>query len=228
MKSYISIHDASPQNLSNIEKNIFTLKNKFQISKICLLVIPGLDWNQKQINKLKLWQKNGIQIAAHGWKHTAQSKKTLYHKIHSVIISNNCAEHLSKNKQEILTIINDSYNWFISNGFQKPILYVPPAWALGKIKKDDVNRTKFTHFECTTGILHKQKYYFLPLLGFEEKTYLGSKIRQFFNYLNFFFAYFIGVIRIAIHPNDFNLQLKDDIEKYLYQSKELILLHELN
>lgn len=41
-------------------------------------------------------------------------------------------------------------------------------------------------------------------------------------------AYFTGIIRIAIHPNDFNLYLKDDIEKYLSRSGETVLLHELS
>ena len=32
---------------------------------------------------------------------------------------------------------------------------------------------------------------------------------------------------IAIHPNDFNLYLKKDLERYLYKCRELVLLHEL-
>ena len=47
--------------------------------------------------------------------------------------------------------------------------------------------------------IHNQKYHFLPLLGFEEKTYPGALLRRFFNSLNFVLAYFIGTIRIAIH-----------------------------
>ena len=75
---------------------------------------------------------------------------------------------------------------------------------------------------------HNQKYCFLPLLGFEEKTWLGAMLRRFFNSLNFVMAYFTGTIRIAIHPNDFNLYLKDDIVKYLSRSGETVLLHELS
>lgn len=142
-------------------------------------------------------------------------------------MSANCAEHLSKNKQEIIHLINDSYNWFIDNGFKKPLLYVPPAWALGKISKIDLNQLPFLYFECTTGFISNKKYRFLPLLGFEEKTYWGAKIRQFFNTLNFIIGKFKGIIRIAIHPNDFNLYLKNDIKKYLHKNKECILLNDL-
>ena len=135
MQSYISIHDVSPKNLDKIKSIINFLQNQFQINKICILVIPGLNWNKKQIQKLQSWQHDGIEIAAHGWKHRAQNKKSFYHKIHSLIISANCAEHLSKNRQEIIDIVKRSYSWFIDNGFKKPTLYVPPSWALGKITK---------------------------------------------------------------------------------------------
>jgi len=228
LKSYISIHDVSPQNLDDIKNIIDALKCQFNINKICILVIPGLDWKFHQIKKLKALQKNGIEIAAHGWKHEAPMKKSFYHKIHSLIISANCAEHLSKNGQDIIKIVRRSYGWFVRNGFKNPKLYVPPGWALGKVTKEELYQFNFTHFECTTGMVHKQKYSFLPLLGFEENTLFGALLRRFFNSLNFILAHFTGTIRIAIHPNDFNLYLKKDLEKYLTKSIEPVLLHELS
>ena len=107
LKSYISIHDVSPQNLDDIKNIIDTLKCQFNINKICILVIPGLDWKFHQIKQLKIWQNSGIEIAAHGWKHEALTKKSCYHKIHSLIMSANCAEHLSKNSQDIMKILQE-------------------------------------------------------------------------------------------------------------------------
>ena len=227
MKFYVSIHDVAPNNLDNIENIIDTLQNQFNINKICLLVIPGLNWSKQGIKKLHIWQNRDVQIAAHGWNHQAELHKTFYHNIHSLILSANCAEHLSKKRQDVFKIIKKSYDWFIKNGFQKPILYVPPGWALGKIKFEDFSKLNFTHYECTTGMIHNQKYRFIPLLGFEENTIIKACLRRFFNKLNYIMAYFTGLIRIAIHPDDFNLYLKDDIAKYLSKSKELVLLHEL-
>ena len=123
-------------------------------------MIPGLDWNHHQIKKLKSWQTKGIEIAAHGWNHQAEINKTFYHKIHSKVMSANSAEHLSKNRQDVFEIMKNSYNWFIRNGFQKPLLYVPPAWALGNITREDLLKLGFTHYECTTGIIHNNKYHF--------------------------------------------------------------------
>ena len=110
MKFYVSIHDAAPDNLNEIENIIHSLQNLYGINKICILVIPGLDWNHHQINKLKSWQIKGIEIAAHGWVHKTENIKTLYHKIHSLILSANCAEHLSKKRQDVFKIIKQSYD----------------------------------------------------------------------------------------------------------------------
>ena len=82
MKSYISIHDASPYNLVNIETIISTLQNQYCINKICILVIPGLNWNKEHLQKLKGWQNDGIEIAAHGWNHKRpleMDKDSFYH-----------------------------------------------------------------------------------------------------------------------------------------------------
>jgi len=228
LKSYISIHDVVPHNLDDVKNIIHILQNQFNINKICILVIPGLNWNNHQIKKLSDLQHEGIEIAAHGWNHQAEPNKTLYHRIHSKIISADCAEHLSKDRQGVIDIIKNSYDWFITNGLQKPLLYVPPAWAMGKIKTEDLKKLEFTHYECTTGVIHNLKYRFLPLLGFEERTFIRALLRRFFNSLNYKIACFTGIIRIAIHPNDFNLYLKKDILKYLSLSDEIILLHELS
>ena len=214
--------------MNNIENIIQILKNQFNIYKICILVIPGLEWKKGQIKKLRIWQYDGIEIAAHGWNHKAGPTKSLYHRIHSTIMSADCAEHLSKDSKKIFDMMKNSYDWFKQNGLQIPRLYVPPAWALGKIKIDDLSRLNFTHYECTTGVICNKKYRFVPLLGFEERTLLKALIRRFFNSLNYLMALFTGIIRIAIHPDDFNLYLKKDVFKYLSKSGNSILLHELS
>ena len=100
----------------------------------------------------------GLEIAAHGWKHQAETNKTLYHKIHSMILSENCAEHLSRDRQSILNIMQTSYEWFKTNGLGTTKLYVPPAWALGCVTIRDLKQLEFSLYECTTGLIINQKY----------------------------------------------------------------------
>ena len=228
MKYYISIHDVAPNNLEQIESIINLLKKKYGINKLCLLVIPGLKWKTKQVKQLVSWQDSGLEIAAHGWNHRAGEKTSLYHMIHGVFISGNCAEHLSKNRNTLMDLIKNSYNWFVDNHFLPPTLYVPPAWALGNINTEDLTILPFTNYECTTGIYFEGKYQFIPLVGFEATTYFRAFCLRFFNFFNYQLAKFIGVLRITIHPRDFQLYLARDANNYLSEIVNTILLHELS
>ena len=227
MRYYISIHDVAPENINTIENIVNVLRFKYNITKLSLLIIPGLNWNTEQIKKMKNWQVQGIQVVAHGWTHVAQKKKSFLHIIHSFIISKDCAEHLSKNREDIVHLINKSFNWFIKNNFESPTLYVPPAWALGKINRNDIFLLPFDMVECTTGMFYKGKYRFLPLIGFEAKTLIRSKLLKFFNVINFIFGKLVGIVRITVHPNDFNLLLSDDVKMYLNNANNTIFLNEL-
>ena len=216
MNCNISIHDVRPNNLNKIIKIINLLFDKYNIRKITLLVIPGLNWNNKQIKILKtLQEKKGIELAAHGWYHKSNPIKTIYHYIHSKILSANSAEHLSRSKLSIIKLLKDSHSWFINQGLNSPTLYVPPAWALGNIDKEDLSALPFNEFEMISGIFINNKFIFIPLIGFKTKTYFKFIIVKVLNFINYLSYSFFGLMRIAIHPDDFNLLLKGDIDKYL-------------
>ena len=216
MNCNISIHDVRPNNLHKIIKIINLLFDKYNIQKITLLVIPGLNWNNKQIKILKtLQEKKGIELAAHGWYHKSNSIKTIYHYIHSKLISADSAEHLSRSKPSIIKLLNDSHLWFINQGLNSPTLYVPPAGALGDIDEEDLSALPFNEFEMISGIFINNKFIFITLIGFKTKTYFKFIIVKVLNFINYLSYNFFGLIRIAIHPDDFNLLLKHDIDKYL-------------
>ena len=216
MNCNISIHDVGPNNLDKIISIINLLFDKYNIDKITLLVIPGLDWNNKQINILKtLQEKEGIELAAHGWHHKSNPTKTMYHYIHSKLISENSAEHLSKSKLSIIKLLNNSHSWFINQGLNSPTLYVPPAWALGNMGEKDLSALPFNEIEIISGVFINNKFIFIPLIGFKTKTYFKFIIVKVLNFINYLSYSFFGLMRIAIHPDDFNLLLKCDIDKYL-------------
>ena len=229
MKYYVSIHDVSPNNLSKIKNIIKLLKTKYDINKLCLLVIPGLKWEEKYVKQLISWQNSGFEIAAHGWYHKSGKKQSLFHILHGLIMSGNCAEHLSKNRDELIDLLKNSYNWFVNNNFLTPTLYVPPAWALGNLNiKEDLSHLPFQNYECTTGLYLDGKYRFIPLVGFEAATYFKAFFQRFFNFINYQMAKFTGVLRIAIHPRDFQLHLVTSADNYLSKATETIFLHELS
>lgn len=216
MKCHISIHDVSPKNLDKIIFIINHLNNKHNIKKITLLVIPGLEWNDEQIKIFNEWENNqNIELASHGWIHKSNSIKSIYHYFHSKLISDDCAEHLSLSKSSIIKLMKNSYSWFIDRELTPPTLYVPPAWALGNINKKDLLKVPFNEIETICGVHISNKFIFIPLIGFETKNYFRFIIVKISNSINYLLYHIFGLIRIAIHPNDFNLLLKKDIDKYL-------------
>ena len=85
---------------------------------------------------------------------------------------------------------------------------MPPAWAMGELTKKDIESLPFNEVEVTSGVFINSKFNFIPLLGFETKTYLSFLILKILNKFNYILYMFYGKIRIAIHPDDFNLLLK--------------------
>ena len=50
-----------------------------------------------------------------------KKNKNFYHRIHSLVMSADSAEHLSKKRQDVYNMMKKSYSWFINNGFQNEV-----------------------------------------------------------------------------------------------------------
>jgi hypothetical protein len=213
----VSIHDVSPQSLPQVD-TILKQLSQLQYSNIILLIIPGKQWKAKDINRLKKYQRSGYILAGHGVFHQCQSIQTITHRLHSLLISRNAAEHLSLTINQISVLISSCYHWFLKNGFDAPCLYVPPAWAMGKVPRKELIKLPFRFYESLTGMYDSQtdNFYYMPLLGFEADTIPRKWAVRMFNTMNCHYAkIFDKTIRIAIHPNDFQLLLAQDLEKVL-------------
>ena len=112
-----------PETMDKIQYILKWLKER-NIPPATILVIPGKNWTEDHLNILKHYANEGHALAAHGWHHHTRPKKIL-HRIHSLIISKNVAEHLDLDRQGILEIMNLSRQWFIQNELPTPSLYVP-------------------------------------------------------------------------------------------------------
>lgn len=212
MHAIISIHDVMPHTFSKVQ---YIIKHLLQKSKInlTLLIVPGYDWEERHIIKLRQLQDSGIILAGHGWCHQTKNISNIYHYLHSALISRNAAEHLSLNETEIFQLIEDCYQWFIDKNLSKPDLYVPPAWALGRISKKKLEQSSFRYFETTTGFIDSKtgQTISLPLVGFEADTTIRKFSLLIFNKINRMLATAKRPLRISIHPDDYDLKLADNI-----------------
>ena len=71
--------------------------------------------------------------------------------------------------------MTNSFNWFQENGLDSPTLYVPPAWALGDLNKEDLESLPFNEVEVISGVFINSRFNFIPMIGFETKTFNIAK-----------------------------------------------------
>ncbi len=205
-----------PHTFNRVQEIIERLNTQAQ-ENLTLLVVPGCDWEEHQIVELRRLQQSGIILAGHGWQHQAKNISTIYHILHSALISRDAAEHLSLNSSEIFELIENCYQWFIDNNLARPNLYVPPAWVLGRISKKTLKQSSFRYFENTTGFIDSKtgKTIILPLVGFEADTRIRKISLLVSNELNRMLARSKRPLRISIHPNDYELKLAKNISSLL-------------
>jgi predicted deacetylase len=94
-----------------------------------------------------------------------------------------------------------------------PSLYVPPAWAMGRISRAGLRKLPFRYYETISGVYDAQadRFIRLPLLGFEADTRIRATALKLSNVLNRRLANAHRELRFAIHPTDFELYLARDL-----------------
>ena len=210
--AHLSIHDVAPDTLPEVTEMLSKLKAA-GIGPVMLLVIPGLEWQAAQIDHLREWVGQGHVLAAHGWVHHVDQRRTWKHKLHGVVLSRYVAEHLSLSSEEIIDLMRRSYEWFPKKGLPAPTHYVPPAWGLGEISMEQLSGLPYRTVEVLSGVIYPQEHRILkmPLVGYEADTYLRSVFLGAFNAWNRKQASEQTVIRLSLHPYDFTYKRAQDI-----------------
>ncbi len=210
----VSIHDVMPETMTRVCDIIRFLKRK-QVHRLTLLVVPGKSWTFRQIDQLRSFQQDGIELAGHGWRHRVYRMNTVWHRLHGRLISRDEAEHLSLSESEIADIISRCYQWFVKMGLAPPTLYVPPAWAMGKLSRVHWQTLPFSLYETQSGVydVYAASHYRMPVIGYMADT--RSRVVS----LKLVNAISLGLssvqMRIAIHPNDMYLPLMSDLDRHL-------------
>ena len=212
MHAIISIHDVEPKTLPLVKNIIQTLPKPCQ-THLTLLVIPGKNWLDQHIEQLQDWQAQGITLAGHGWHHDCTRINGFYHRLHSTLISRNAAEHLALSTNAISDLLHKNHSWFKQHNLNPPRLYVPPAWAMGRITREQLSQAPFRYFENTSGIYDSELKLmrYLPLIGFEADTTLRQSVLGAWNRMNRCCQSRRRPLRVSIHPKDLQLKLKQQL-----------------
>lgn len=215
----ISLHDVMPETLPRMEEILAYLQS-VGIPPIALLVVPGRDWQPGQIERLKELKESGHELAAHGWHHHVSEIKGAWHRLHSAILSRDVAEHLALDPAGIEDLMRRSHDWFASHDLGTPRLYVPPAWALGRISRQQLKTLPFEQIEVLGGILFPKtgKRLALPMVGYEVDSAWRARSVRLWNAWQLRRARSTSrPLRIGIHPRDFRLPLAESLRSLLQQ-----------
>lgn len=207
------MHDVMPETLNVVERVLAELA-ALQVEPVTLLVVPGRDWSAADIERLHALVQRGYRLAAHGWLHHCDRLGGLYHRLHARLLSRRVAEHLALDTEGILELLHRSRHWFVAQGFAAPTLYVPPAWAMGAITRTHLRAAApFAQYEVFGGIYVAKTGQFIstPMLGYEADSAARVPPLRLWNAFNRWRAQRAKVLRIGIHPYDFDYALAQDL-----------------
>lgn len=212
LEAILSIHDVVPETLERVGELVEAV-GPMAGSRVCLLVVPGREWRGDQLDRLRRWAEGGLEIAGHGWVHRGPPR-SLYHRVHGLLLSRDQAEHLSRTRDELRALVERGFGWFASVGLPAPELYVPPAWALGRLGPADLRGLPYRWYEVLTGYTEAGSghHHRVPLVGFEADTAFRQRALRLNNGLQEGLARAWGrPLRIGLHPHDLHLRLADDV-----------------
>ena len=212
----LSIHDVMPGTLDDVERISSELAS-LGYGTVTLLVVPGSGWATDSLLRLRALTDSGAELAGHGWRHVVDDIRGLRHRVHSLLISRDVAEHLALSRTQIRSLVRQCYDWFSSNHLPEPLLYVPPAWAMGQIDKQDLEQLPFRQYETLAGVYDSGTGTFrrTAMVGFEADTAIRALSCRIWNRLTLRAAGTSKPIRVAIHPSDPGLLLGDDLRDFL-------------
>jgi predicted deacetylase len=213
MQALISVHDVWPQTLARVARIVDGLRAQGHHA-ITLLVVPGAAWPRADLDRLARWQREGIELAGHGWHHRCESFGGLGHRVHAALVSRRAAEHLALDGPAIEALMRATHDWFARHGLTPPASYVPPAWALGRMEPGHLAHLPYRQVEVMRGLIDTAsgELWPLPLVGFEADSGVRAIFLRRWNAWQQRRAHRHGdPLRIAIHPHDPNLRLARDL-----------------
>ena len=212
----VSLHDVMPSTLDQTE-DIFAELLDAGIETSTLLIVPGKNWDERGLARLRAMLERGAIAAGHGWTHHAAEIRGAYHRLHSLLISRDAAEHLALDTGGIATLIRRNYAWFGEHELPTPTLYVPPAWGMGAISHRQLDELPFAQYEVLDGVYDSPSGRFVrsAMIGFEADTAFRAWSCRAWNSLNLLAAGNRRPVRMAIHPHDLSLELAADLKRLI-------------
>ena len=213
----VSVHDVMPETRHKVEWILQRLE-AVPPDAIALLIVPGRPWTPDDLNWLRNLSAKGYTMIGHGWHHECDQPRGLAHRLHSRLISNRAAEHLSLTGKGITRLMCNCHTWLAGLGLGPVDTYIPPAWALGPISYDNLGFTPFRYVETLSGLYDTRsgRWRFLPVAGFEaDRAWRAITMRPVNRFNRWLALRSQRPLRIAIHPQDWQYPLANQLDALL-------------
>ena len=233
LNAILSIHDVMPETRFVVDECLRYLEANVpacQPAKTTLLVVPGRDWRLSDMDWLHQCHELGYPLALHGWDHRAALRRDLSHQLHAMLLSRDAAEHLSRDAESVMARLQRGLDWFSLQGLAQPDVYVPPAWAAGRLSLAHWRQLPFRTVETLSGVLDvatgTQRA--LPLAGYEADTVLRELALTGVNAVSRSWSLFSGTpLRIGIHPCDMRLRMSGGLRRDLNRVDRFVAYDDL-
>jgi len=225
VKVLVSIHDVMPENMDGVME-IIKIMNGLGLPPALLLVTCGREWRTEYLERLRGLARKGHALAGHGWTHKAPSLGGFGHRLHALFLSRDCAEHLALTPEEAVRTMRRCHGWFEELELPRPAMYVPPAWGMGRVSRQQLRELGYRWYETLTGIYDARTDTFrrLPLTGFEADTATRKLTLTVLNRANIALGRITDrPVRLAIHPADLRLGLSKQLKGILESPLECVL-----
>ena len=210
LRALVSIHDVMPETLDLVQRQLDYLDSR-AIRPVTLLVVPGKPWQPSDLDTLRRWVDEGRELAGHGWSHRIHvRRRSAYHRLHAAVLSRDAGEHLSLPPRKAAQIMARNFRWFQEQGLPEPVLYVPPAWAMGSVSRRTLDRLPFRYYEFLGGVYdaRARRLRLLPVMGYEADNASRAAGVTVSNAANTALSRLTGrPVRLGLHPYDFELNL---------------------
>ena len=202
-KLLINVHDVMPETLPEVRPIVEAVERNGR-GPATLLVVPGREWRASQLDELRRWRERGHELAGHGWTHRSPRFRGLWRRLNGPSVSDEAAEHLGLDGPGIVDLLRRCRRWFDHHELGRPSLYVPPAWAMGRVRRLDIRGAGFRFFEYAGGFYDARigVYQRVPRLRFAADSALQEMMLRGWNRHAIASSRRYGWLRVAIHPRD--------------------------
>lgn len=211
VRAAVAVHHVMPETLAAVSR-ILKVLEQAGVERAALMVAAGATWGRGELARLRDFARRGHVLAGHGW---LQEPKR--HAQPTLSLVSECVQHRGLDEDSIATLISRCHAWFEDAGLPGPVLYVPPRWALGRIRRWRLRELPFCYYENLWGTYDAltDRHICMPLARYHADRWWRVPLLAACNGVSVRCAPSAAHLRLAVHPFDLRLPMAAALRRML-------------